>query len=175
MRLNIKQLDENLIKPLLKSFSNDSISGSENYYKRCVAENREGKRVTFVALVNNIPIGVVHLINQSKYLDFADNNIPEINDLNVISIYQKKGIGTKLIEACEQYAFKNGHTRIGIGVGLYKDYGRAHRLYFNLGYKPDGKGLMYAYKEVKPGKNVFVDDDLNLYMIKYLVAETCSD
>ena len=55
---------------------------------------------------------------------------------------------------------------IGLGVGLYKDYGSAQRLYTKNGYIFDGNGLMYNNIEVIPGKDVFVDDELLLYLYK---------
>lgn len=168
MSLEIIKLSVEIIGPLVKSFSRDKIVGSTNYYNECLFEQEKGSRITFVALVNYIPVGAVHLLYRSKYESFLSYNIPEINDLNVISDYQRQGIGTKLVEVCEEYAMNHGYRKIGLGVGLYKDYGRAQRLYFNLGYKPDGLGLMYNHNEVKPGTNTFVDDDLNLYLVKNL-------
>ncbi|RED65139.1 hypothetical protein DFP98_12130 [Cohnella phaseoli] len=57
---------------------------------------------------------------------------------------------------------------VGLGVGLYEDYGNAQRLYGKRGYIPDGRGLMYANEAVHPGRTVTVDDDLLLYMVKQL-------
>jgi hypothetical protein len=36
------------------------------------------------------------------------------------------------------------HTQIGIEVGLYLDYEAAQKLYFQLGYVPDGQGITQA-------------------------------
>ena len=35
---------------------------------------------------------------------------------------------------------------VGIGVGLYPDYGSAQRLYIKRGYLPDGHGATYNYE-----------------------------
>lgn len=32
---------------------------------------------------------------------------------------------------------------IGIGFGLYADYGTAQRMYIKRGFVPDGRGIMY--------------------------------
>ena len=49
---------------------------------------------------------------------------------------------------------------------MYADYGPAQRMYIKRGYVPDGLGLYYKNQPVTPGKNVFVDDDLALYLVK---------
>jgi hypothetical protein len=43
-----------------------------------------------------------------------------------------------LIKWLENLASQEGYNEIGIGVGLYRDYGPAQQLYFQLGYIPDG-------------------------------------
>jgi hypothetical protein len=55
---------------------------------------------------------------------------------------------------------------IGLGVGLYADYGPAQQMYIRRGYILDGRGLVYKEQPVKPGNHVFVDDDLLLYLVK---------
>jgi hypothetical protein len=57
---------------------------------------------------------------------------------------------------------------IGIGVGLYVDYGPAQQLYVKLGYVPDGSGVTHGNKTVPPGATVRVDDDLILWSMKRL-------
>ena len=59
-------------------------------------------------------------------------------------------------------------TVMGIGVGLYPDYGPAQRLYAKLGYRPDGRGIAYNERTVAPGETVRLDDDLVLWMTKPL-------
>ena len=60
--------------------------------------------------------------------------------MNVITQFQKQGIGTALIEEAENVAIQHGKGMMGIGVGLTPDYGAAQRLYPKLGYIPDGRG-----------------------------------
>ena len=52
---------------------------------------------------------------------------------------------------------------VGIGVGMYADYGTAQRMYVKRGYIPDGRGLFFRQDFVEPGQTVIVDDDLALY------------
>jgi GNAT superfamily N-acetyltransferase len=68
--------------------------------------------------------------------------------LNVLPDYRKQGIGTKLIEACEQAEKEQGRALIGLGVGLTADYGNAQRLYIHLGYIPDGRGIHYKCQAI---------------------------
>ncbi|MEK5392826.1 GNAT family N-acetyltransferase [Margalitia sp. FSL K6-0131] len=86
-----------------------------------------------------------------------------------LDVYRKKGIATNIIIELEKAALQKGANTIGIGVGLFKDYGSAQRLYTKLGYIPDGNGIQYDGKPVQKGTYVFVDDDLVLYYTKKLV------
>lgn len=98
---------------------------------------------------------------------FKDKKIPEIKDFNVIPSLRKKGIGWKLMDIVEQCARRQSDT-VSLGVGLYRDYGAAQRMYVKRGYIPDGTGLWYGNQQVLPGREVFVDDDLVLYLSKNL-------
>jgi hypothetical protein len=55
---------------------------------------------------------------------------------------------------------------VGLGVGLYTDYGAAQRLYVRRGYVPDGRGLSSNNRPVKPGTYIRVDDSLVLMMTR---------
>lgn len=88
-------------------------------------------------------------------------------DLNVLPPHRNKGIGTLLIETAEQQVFKESET-VGIGVGLYKDYGAAQKRYIALGYEPDGMGVTYNYQFIEPGETICLDDDLVLWFTKSL-------
>ena len=68
--------------------------------------------------------GYVNIIFKSSYPYFLEKNIPEINDLRVISNYRRNGIGNMLINECKKFASKK-YDYIGLGVGLYNDYGSA--------------------------------------------------
>ncbi len=91
--------------------------------------------------------GYVTLKWVSHYQSFKDQHIPEIMDLNVLPPYRNKGIGTQLLEVAEQLAATQSPI-VGLGVGLYDDYGSAQKLYIKKGYIPDGHGVTYNYKAV---------------------------
>lgn len=65
-------------------------------------------------------------------------------------------------------ARKEGYQEVGIGVGLYKDYGTAQRLYVQMGYIPDGMGVTYKSSYITPREQYPVDDDLIFWMKKSL-------
>jgi GNAT superfamily N-acetyltransferase len=79
-----------------------------------------------------------------------------------------RGVATAMVAACESRARATGHLEMGIGVGLYADYGAAQRLYVRLGYFPEGGGVTWNNKTAAPGENVRVDDHLVLWLRKPL-------
>ena len=120
-------------------------------------ENLEGKRVTLVAISAAQVVGYTNLVWRSDYEPFLEAGIPEINDMSVITRFQKQGIGTKLIQEAERIVVAKDKKEIGIGFGLTPDYGAAQRLYVKLDYIPDGRGaqptvygdVLYLTKQLK--------------------------
>lgn len=167
MAVNINILDESHVSSIVEATSGSNVKRHTDYLEMCIRENYEKKRVTFAAFIDNEFAGMVNLIFLSDYPYFRENSIPEINDLLVVPKYRKQGVGKLLIEATERFA-RYIYKHIGLGVGLYKDYGAAQRLYCKNGYVPDGNGLIYNNLEASPGNHVRVDDDLLLYLVKEL-------
>ncbi|MDT0122416.1 GNAT family N-acetyltransferase [Paenibacillus sp. RRE4] len=143
---------------------------SNDYFDKCLEENIEGKRVTLMAYYGDTLAGCCHLIFTSDYPYFKTGNIPEINDLNVFPEFRRKGIASTMFDELERIASMRSRF-IGLGVGLYKDYGNAQMMYNKRGYYMDGRGITYKNIEVKPGEQVMVDDDLLMYLIKPLDNE----
>ncbi|MFN7249880.1 MAG: GNAT family N-acetyltransferase [Anaerobacillus sp.] len=162
-RLNNKDY----IKEIESEFERRGLRRTKGYFEKCYLENISCKRVTILAYNSGKLAGCCHVIKDSVYPYFNQNNIPEINDLTVFPEYRNKGIAGSIIDELERI-ISNTHNTIGIGVGLYKDYGNAQRLYCKKGYIPDGNGIQYNNEQVKPGTHVFVDDDLILYFTKQL-------
>ncbi|MBV8801478.1 MAG: GNAT family N-acetyltransferase [Gammaproteobacteria bacterium] len=52
---------------------------------------------------------------KSDYDSFAQQNIPEISDLNVLPNYRNHDIGTALINECEAIGKKRSYTVIASG------------------------------------------------------------
>lgn len=99
---------------------------------------------------------------------FSKKKIFEINDLLIADSYHGHGLGKVLLNSLEDVARNHGSRAIGLGVGLYKDYGPAQRLYYREGYSPDGNGITYHHQPVIPGKTYQVDDNLIVWLTKKL-------
>ncbi len=56
---------------------------------------------------------------------------------------------------------------VGLGVGLYSDYGAAQRIYVRRGYLPDGAHHV-RQRTIEPGSQVAIDDDATLMMVRTL-------
>ena len=136
-------------------------------YERYLEEQNDERRITFIAELEGRIAGYVTLNWKPTYPLFLEAAIPEIQDLNVLPAFQRRGIGTALIRTAEEAA-RSRSDIVGIGVGLGPNYGSAQRLYVRLGYVPDGRGAAYAERTVQSGERIIVDDDLVLYFTKRL-------
>ena len=105
---------------------------------------------------------------EPRYSLYRKLGIPEIQDLNVLDRWRRKGIATLLIEEAEDIARAKKCELIGISVGLTKDFGPAQILYTKLGYMPDGNGVTYDREGVHVGKTYPMDENLSLMMTKKL-------
>jgi GNAT superfamily N-acetyltransferase len=167
----IRELRREDISPIAEAFANIGWDKPASQYERYLREQTEGKRRVFVAFEDDEFAGYLTIVFESKYPPFTEEKIPEINDFNVLPAFRRRKIGTKLMDAAEEFAARRSKI-IGIGVGLDKDYGAAQRLYVLRGYVPDGRGVSWQNRFPKYGEQVSVDDDLNLYLTKTLNAET---
>jgi len=168
-KLILSHLKKENIPEIVKQFNKAKINKTIAVFDEYFEEQKQHKRLIWLAQLNNRYVGYVTLVWDSYYKPFSEKNIPEIKDLNVINGCQRQGIGTALLLAAEKEAFKRS-TTVGLGVGLYEDYGNAQSLYFKLGYCPDGNGITYNYKKVPPGKTATVDDDLCLWLTKNITG-----
>jgi ribosomal protein S18 acetylase RimI-like enzyme len=164
----IKQLQHNHISALVDGFDKSGWTEKPaSTFEQYLEEQNENKRICLVAFVKDKFAGYITLKWQSQYSHFAKDKVPEISDLNVLPTFRKNGIGSTLIEQCEELAATKSNL-VGIGVGLYTDYGSAQKLYIKLGYTPDGYGITYDYQPVVPGNKYPMDDDLTLWLTKRL-------
>jgi GNAT superfamily N-acetyltransferase len=135
----------------------------ESQYQRYLAEQEAGTRDVLVATVDDVFAGYVTVLWESSYFE----GIPEICDFNVLPTYRRRGIGTALMDAVEAMVAERFPV-VGIGVGLYPDYGQAQRMYVRRGYLPDGRGLIYDGRQVPPMETIRNDDDATLMFTKQL-------
>lgn len=165
--LTIRFMRESDCDIILENFKeqgwNKDIEVLNNYYK----EQKIGQRGVIVAQVDDDIAGYITLVSEAKDGPFSNKNIPEIVDFNVFIKYQKKGIGNKLMDVVENLA-KKISNKVSLGVGLHYGYGQAQRMYVKRGYIFDGSGVWYQNKQLEQYKQCVNDDDLVLYMIKYI-------
>jgi ribosomal protein S18 acetylase RimI-like enzyme len=167
MDLVIRTLEAHDIAPIAAAFHALGWHKPASQYERYLAEQSLGKREVWLALVQQQFAGYLTICWQPDYPPFKHANIPEIQDFNVLPIFRRQGIGTRLMDEAEGIIAQRSPVA-GIGVGLYADYGPAQRLYVMRGYVPDGNGIFYGERLVSPGGQVIVDDDLLLFLTKDL-------
>ena len=135
----------------------------ERYYK----EQQSGLRQVFIAEWEGEVAGYTTLLPCAKAGPYTGQNIPEISDFNVLMRFQRRGVGTCILDAAERAAAKVCDS-VSLGVGLHAGYGTAQRLYVKRGYIPDGSGVWYRDQPLEPYTACVNDDDLVLYMLKKL-------
>lgn len=134
-------------------------------FHRYYEEQQAGTRWVFVAETKGQAVGYVTLISQAAAGPFAGQKIPEIVDFNVLKKWQRRGIGSALLDAAESAAFSIC-DRVSLGVGLHSGYGSAQRMYVKRGYVPDGSGVWYQGRQLPEMTECRNDDDLILYLSK---------
>jgi GNAT superfamily N-acetyltransferase len=137
-------------------------------WNRYLNQQSQGLREVLLADTGEAIVAYGSLAWVSQNPSFRNAGIPEIQDLVVAEGCRKGGIATRIIGALEKRVQAAGHLQVGIGVGLYRDYGAAQRLYSRLGYVLDGNGVSYKNSSVEPGSLVTVDDDLVIWMLRDL-------
>jgi GNAT superfamily N-acetyltransferase len=140
---------------------------SANRFEPYRAEQERGERVVLLAEVGRDLVGYVTVHWESNYDPFRRESIPEIEDLNVLPDWRRRGIASRLLDEAEARISERSAVA-GIGVGMDEGYGPAQRLYVLRGYVPDGRGLTYERKRLRWGDTTRVDDELILMLTKQL-------
>lgn len=161
----IRLMDESDPETMSAAFTTLGWHKPPALYQRYLTEQEEGKRLAFLAEWRAEFAGYVTLEWVSDYRPFAERQIPEISDLNVLPAYRRQGIGNALLDRAESAASARSKV-VGLGVGLYSDYGAAQRIYVRRGYLPDGRGIMYRNQPVEPGATIPIDDEAALMLTR---------
>lgn len=169
--MKIEPLSHTTIEAIIQCQEGNGWKSDSDVWSQILREHEQRKRLVLVAMAQGEVTGYGSLLWRSAYPPFASADIPEIHDLVVARALRGRGIARKLIAEFERTAAVAGRRFIGLGVGLYADYGAAQRLYMSLGYLPDGRGVTYRHQPVEPGASVRADDDLVLWLAKDLSAE----
>lgn len=143
-------------------------NGGTAKWNRYWREQEAGVRACLVADDGRRIVAYASVVWTSQHAPFAESDVPEVQDLVVAEDWRRRGLGERLMTACEEHVRAAGFGQVGLGVGLYADYGAAQRLYVRRGYIPDGAGLTWNNVPARPGAMVRVDDDLILWLRKRL-------
>jgi GNAT superfamily N-acetyltransferase len=164
----IRNLLESDIEKLARTFMApwSDYEATKRIWQQYFKEQEAGIRTACLLEKGNRFLGYGSLLRSSEYPYFRDNRIPEINAIWIAESSRRQGLGRSLIEHLETLAQQEGYKTIGIGVGLYQDYGAAQKLYIKMGYSPDGNGITYKCSTVVPGETYPVDDDLVFWLMK---------
>jgi ribosomal protein S18 acetylase RimI-like enzyme len=157
----IRTMDQSDPEPISAAFTALGWHKPPTLFRRYLAEQEGGQRLAFVAEWQGKFAGYVTLMWISDYSPFAERHVPEICDLNVLPAFRRQGIGNALLDRAESAASTRSSV-VGLGVGLYSDYGAAQRIYVRRGYLPDGRGIMYNNQPVEPGATIRIDDEAAL-------------
>ena len=137
----------------------------EEKYKQRLKDVADNKCVALVAEYKGNIAGYFNIYFNTMCSIFGGKGFPELIDLGVLMKYRNRGIGNLLLQTAENIARKYADT-IVIGVGLHRDYGAAQRLYIKRGYIPDGSGLWWKGKPLKPYADMKNDDEAVIYLSK---------
>jgi GNAT superfamily N-acetyltransferase len=167
--IHVRLLEEGDARGIAAAFQAMGWNKPETQYGRYFHEQVVGTRTCFVATFDGQFAGYVTVNWQPTYTGFADLNIPEIQDLNVLTTYRRRGVASHLLDRAEAEVARLSGAG-GIGVGLHPGYNAAQRLYVKRGYIPDARGITYRDRFVEDGAKVVVDDDLVMHFTKQFSA-----
>jgi GNAT superfamily N-acetyltransferase len=89
---------------------------------------RPGNAV-FVAVEGGVIVGWAHVCAVAR---IATDGYAEIGGIVVSSSHRRRGIGERLVRACEQWGAAAGHSKLRLRSGVHR--GEAHEFYRQLGY-----------------------------------------
>ena len=137
-------------------------------YLARLQDQSAGKCVSLTAVYKGLPVGYVNVYLTGLGGAFSGKGLPEIVDFGVLGKYQRKGIGSKLMDVAEEIAGQYA-DKVWLGVGLHSGYGSAQRMYVKRGYIPDGTGVWYQNKPCAQYETEIANDDnLVLFLSKKL-------
>lgn len=168
MPIDIRDLQSGDVAAITLMDGGNGWNPSRTLWDQYLFDQQTGARVIMVAWNGARPIGYGTLVWRSEYGPFRAQDIPEINNLSTANEHRNRGVATAIIRSLEAVARTAGKHTVGMGVGLYADYGQAQRLYTRLGFYPDGRGVTYQGRTVEPGEQVWLDDDLILWLSRSL-------
>lgn len=167
MDLSIVPLDPAIADDLARAFSRDGWNKPAEQYSNYLKQQGDGEILCLVAAVAGAIAGYLKIVWLPGYPPLRKRGVPEIQDLNVLDKFRRRGVASKLLDHAEAEISKPSDVA-GIGVGLHPGYNAALRLYVLRGYVPDGLGVTHKDEYLEMGQAVTLDDDLVLHFTKEL-------
>jgi GNAT superfamily N-acetyltransferase len=168
--LDIRALRDSDPPLIASAFAQMGWNKPEARYRQYLDEQSAGTRTCLVAIVDGQFAGYVTVNWRPSYPGFSEQNIPEIQDLNILRQFRRQGTASRLLDHAESEVARHSSV-VGIGVGLHPGYNVAQRLYVRRGYIPDGRGVTYRDRYIHEGEHVVLDDELLLHFTKQLSRE----
>lgn len=165
--LRLRPLLERDAPVISRAFAGIGWNKPVQQYVDYLADQQRGIRQCWVALLEDEFSGYLTLHFAPLYPGIAGKGIPEIQDLNVLPQYRRRGIASRLLARAEERAAARS-GKVAIGVGLHPGYNAAQRLYVLRGYVPDGLGVTYNDRYIEEGELVRADNELVLHFLKDL-------
>jgi GNAT superfamily N-acetyltransferase len=165
--LIIREMAGDDLEGVVAAFAAQGWDKPQAQYQRYLDESRQGLRTVLLAECEEQFGGYLTIVWNSSYPPFCAAGIPEIVDFNVLIKYQRRGIGSALMDEAER-RIRTRSTAAGIGFGMTADYGAAQVLYIRRGYVPDGNGMVQNGQAVRHGDQIVIDDHLAIYLTKQL-------
>lgn len=162
-----------LVRSMVKKDIEGFVDGfaSQNWHKPYglfygyYVQQQNNERLVIIAETNGDVAGYATLLPHANAGPFAGKDIPEIVDFNVLIKYQRRGIGSRIMDVAETLA-KSKSDCVSLSVGLHYGYGSAQRMYVKRGYIPDGTGVWYKGHQLEQYAECKNDDDLTIYLLK---------
>jgi GNAT superfamily N-acetyltransferase len=152
---------------LASAFASMSWQKPMSLFARYLAQQDQGEREVWVALVDAELAGYVTISYCPSYPPLRGSGLPEIQDLNVLPPFRRRRVASCLMDCAEQAASFRANE-VGLSVGLHPGYRAAQRLYVLRGYVPDANGVTYQDRFIAEGESLVADDDLVLHFTKAL-------
>ncbi|MBX2872765.1 MAG: GNAT family N-acetyltransferase [Saprospiraceae bacterium] len=165
--LHIRALEASDCEKIHQAFVAQGWKKPAAKYFKYLEMQQQGTRDFLLATYQHEFAGYLTINWTSTYLSFREKGIPEIVDFNVLKKFQRRGIGTALMDEAER-RIQQVSPIAGIGFGITQDYGPAQILYIRRGYIPDGRGLLLDGETLDYGQQVIISDDLVIFLTKQL-------
>jgi GNAT superfamily N-acetyltransferase len=103
------------------------VSADEADARQHLADRAGEDGASLAAVRGQRVIGIASIVWESNYAGFAERGIPLLHQLAVAGPFRRQGVAMMLMDAAENMARHRGAAELGIRVGLFDDYGPAHR------------------------------------------------